>query len=206
MKKSLCAALAAILLAVALPGCVPPPGPGPRSAPNTVIGATTGVVGGAVIGGIVGGRRGAVIGGLLGGLTGGAIGHYYDQQESDYSRTAREYAYSPAEGIRLKIESVRSNPAVLAPGETVNINVVYAVLPPSPDRLVPIRETREILMDGASVGKTSIEVERPGGTWRSSVPVTLPPNAAPGNYRVIASVECAGGGKDIDESFFNVRQ
>lgn len=206
MKKTLCAALAAMFFVSVLSGCVPPPGPGPRGTPNTAIGATTGVVGGAIVGGIVGGRRGALLGGLLGGLTGGAIGHYYDQMERDYPRTAREYAYSPAEGTRLKIESVRSNPAVLAPGETVNINVVYAVLPTGPDRQVLVSETREILFQGASVGKTSIEITRDGGTWKSTVPVTLPLNAASGNYRVVASVETAGGGKDVDETFFNVRR
>jgi hypothetical protein len=99
---------------------------------------------------------------------------------------------------------VRSNPAILAPGETVNINLTYAVLTPSADRQVLVKETREILVNGASVGKTSIEITREGGTWKSTVPVTLPPNAASGNYRVVASIE-SGGGKDIDETFFKVR-
>jgi len=205
MKKVLSAAVAALFLAALLGGCAPA-GQTVRENPNTAIGATTGVVGGAVVGGIIGGKRGAIIGGLLGGLTGGAIGRYYDQQEKDLPQTSREYAYSPSQGTRLKIESVRSNPAVLAPGETVNINLTYAVLTPSANQQVLVRETREILSNGSTVGKTSIEITRDGGTWKSTVPVTLPADAATGNYRVIASVESTGGGKDVDETFFKVRR
>lgn len=203
MRRFLCAAVAAFFIASLVSGCAET-GQAVRDNRKTAIGAGTGVVGGAVVGGLLGGKRGAVIGGLLGGLTGGAIGHYLDEQEKDRDRTSREYGYGPAEGIRLKIESVRSNPAVLSPGETVNINLTYAVLTPAADRQVPVRETREILVNGASAGKTSIEISREGGTWKSTVPVTLPVNAAAGNYRVVATVE-GGGGKDVSETFFKVR-
>jgi hypothetical protein len=203
MRKILCAAVATVFLSTLPAGCAQT-GQTVRENPNATIGAGTGVVGGAVAGGLIGGKRGAVIGGLLGALTGGAIGRYFDQREKDLSQTSREQGYSPSQGTRLKIESIRSNPAVLAPGETVNINLTYAVLTPSADRQVLVKETREILVNGASVGKTSIEITREGGTWKSTVPVTLPANAASGNYRVIASIE-SGGGKDIDETSFKVR-
>ena len=204
MRKILCAAVAAVFLSTLLAGCVQT-GQTVRENPKTAIGTGTGVVGGAVAGGLIGGKRGAVIGGLLGALTGGAIGRYFDQREKDLSQTSMEQGYSPSQGTRLKIESVRSNPGVLAPGETVNINLTYAVLTPSADRQVLVKETREILVNGASVGKTSIEITREGGTWKSTVPVTLPANVASGNYRVVASIE-SGGGKDIDETFFKVRR
>jgi len=41
---------------------------------------------------------------------------------------------------------------------------------------------------------------------RSIVPVTLPANARPGTYRVIATVEARGAGKDVEETTFRVRQ
>ncbi len=176
-----------------------------RERPKTAIGAGTGVVGGAVVGGLIGGKRGAVIGGLLGGLAGGAIGHYLDEQEKDYAQTSRSYRYSPKEGVRLEIETVRANPGALAPGETVNINLTYAVLTPTADGQVPVKETREILVNGTIVGKTSVDISREGGTWRSTVPVTLPVAAPSGNYRVVASVETTGGVKDVEETFFRVR-
>ena len=205
MRKVLCAAVAAVFLATLLHGCAQT-GQTVRDNPKTTIGAGAGVVGGAVVGGLLGGKRGAVVGGLLGGLAGGAIGHHLDQQEKTLAQTSKEYAYSPAQGIRLKIETVRSNPAVLAPGETVNINLTYAVLAPSSDTQVLVRETREILVNGSSVGKTSIDIAREGGTWKSIVPITLPVDAPAGKYRVVASIETTGGGKDIGETFFKVRQ
>ncbi len=204
MRKFLCLGVALAFLSTVLPGCAGVDQT-MRDSPKTTIGAGTGVLGGAVVGGLIGGKKGAVIGGLLGGLAGGAIGHYLDQQEKDLAQTSREYGYKPGQGIRLKIETVRSNPTALSPGETVNINVTYAVLTPSADRQVLVKETREILLNGSLVGRTSIDISREGGTWRSTVPVTLPATAAPGNYRVIASVETPGGGKDIDETSFRVR-
>ena len=204
MRKFLCLGVALVFLSSVLPGCAGVDQT-VREHPKATIGAGTGVLGGAVVGGLIGGKRGALIGGLLGGLAGGAIGHYLDEQEKDLAQTRRDYGYSPREGIRLKIETVRANPSALSPGETVNINLTYAVLAPSTDQQVLVKETRAILVNGTLVGKTSIDISREGGTWRSTVPVTLPAAAATGNYRVLASVETSGGAKDVEETFFRVR-
>jgi hypothetical protein len=205
MRKISCAAIAAVFLATVLHGCAGTT-QAVRENPRTAIGTGTGAVGGAVVGGIIGGKRGAVVGGLLGALAGGAIGQHLDRQEKSLSQTSRDYGYSPRQGIRLKIESVRTNPAVLAPGETVNINLTYAVLAPSEEEQVLVRETREILVNGTSVGRTSIDIAREGGTWKSIVPITLPADAPSGKFRVVASVEGTGGGKDIAETSFKVRR
>lgn len=205
MRKILCPALAAVFVAALLSGCAQT-GDTVRRNPNTAMGAGAGIVGGAVIGGLIGGERGAVIGGLLGGLTGGAIGHYLDEQARNRGETNREYAYSPRQGTRLKIETLHTNPTALDPGETVNINLTYAVLTPTAETQVLVRETREILLNGALVGRTAIDVSREGGTWRSTVPVTLPANAAAGTYRVIATVEARGTAKDLEETNFRVRR
>ena len=203
MRKFLCLGIALAFLSTVFPGCAGVDQT-MRDHPKTTIGAGTGILGGAVVGGLIGGKKGAVIGGLLGGLAGGAIGHYLDQKEKDLAQTSREYGYTPGQGVRLRIETVRTNPTSLAPGETVNINVTYAVLTPSEDRQVLVKETREILLNGSLVGRTSIDISREGGTWRSTVPVTLPATAAPGSYRVVASVEISGGGKDTEETTFRV--
>jgi len=204
MRKALCLGVALSFLAAVLSGCAQT-GQTVRDNRRTAIGAGAGAVGGAIVGGLVGGKRGAVVGGLLGALTGGVVGHYYDEQEKTLAQTSKDYGYTSRQGTRLKIEAVRVNPAALSPGETININVTYAVLVPAADQQVLVKETREILMNGSSVGKTSIDVSREGGTWKSTVPVTLPANAALGSYRVVASVETKGGGKDVDETFFKVR-
>ncbi len=199
------AAIAALFLSI-LSGCAAQ-NSSLREHRGAAIGAGTGVVGGAVVGGLLGGKRGAVVGGLLGGLAGGLVGNYYDQREKSLAETRQSYAdYSAAKGTRLRIERVGTRPPSVAPGDTVEIHLTYAVLTPREDVTVPVRESREILFNGSKVGETSVDIEREGGTWRSVVPITLPGNARPGNYRVVASVESRGGGKDIEEITFRVHR
>lgn len=203
MRKFLCLAVSLAFLSAFFTGCAGVEQTA-RENPKTTIGAGAGVLGGAVVGGLIGGKRGALIGGLLGGLAGGAIGHYLDEQEKDRTQTNTEYGYSPSQGTRLRVETVRANPATLSPGETVNINVTYAVLTTSENQQIPVTETREIVFNGKSVGKTSIDISREGGTWRSTVPITLPANAARGQYRVIATVGSPNAGTDRQETSFRV--
>ena len=173
---------------------------------GAAVGAGAGAVGGAVLGGLVGGKQGAVAGGLLGALAGGLIGNYYDQKEKTLAETRRAHAdYTPAKGTRLRIEKVKVGPTPVHPGGTVDIDVTYAVLTPNDSVQVPVRETREILFSGSKVGESTVDIEREGGTWRSVVSVTLPGDARPGTYRVLASVEFRGGGKDLRETSFRVQ-
>lgn len=206
MRKIVSLAAIAALFVSILSGCAAQNG-GMREHQGAAVGAGTGAVGGAVVGGLLGGKRGAVVGGLLGALAGGLVGNYHDQQEKNLAETRRAYTeYNPARGTRLKIERVRTNPSAASPGDTVEILLTYAVLTPREDVMVPVRESREILFNGIKVGEASVDIEREGGTWRSVVPITLPANARPGNYRVVASVESRGGGKDIEEITFRVHK
>jgi hypothetical protein len=199
------AAIAALFVST-LSGCAAQNG-GIREHQGAAVGAGTGAVGGAVVGGLLGGKRGAVAGGLLGALAGGLVGNYYDQREKSLAETRRAHTeYNAAKGTRLKIERVRTTPPAVAPGDTVEIHLTYAVLTPREDVMVPVRESREILFNGSKVGEASVDIEREGGTWRSVVPITLPGDARPGTYRVVASVESRGGGKDIEEITFRVRR
>ena len=206
MRTIVSLAVIAALFVSILSGCAAQNG-GMREHQGAAVGAGTGAVGGAVVGGLLGGRRGAVAGGLLGALAGGLVGNYHDEQEKNLAETRRAYTeYNAAKGTRLKIERVRTNPPTAAPGDTVEIQLTYAVLTPREDVMVPVRESREILFEGSKVGEASVDIEREGGTWRSVVPITLPGNARPGNYRVVASVESRGGGKDIEEITFRVHR
>jgi hypothetical protein len=206
MRKFVSLAAIAALFVPILSGCAAQNG-GVREHRGAAIGAGTGAVGGAVVGGLLGGRRGAVAGGLLGALAGGLVGNYHDQREKDLAETRHAYAdYNAAKGTRLKIERVRTKPSTAAPGDTVEIQLVYAVLTPREDVMVPVRESRVILFNDDKVGEAFVDIEREGGTWRSVVPITLPGNARPGNYRIVASVMSRGGGKDIEEITFRVRR
>jgi len=206
MRKIVSLAAVAALFVSILSGCAAQNGE-MRQHRGAAVGAGTGAVGGAVVGGLLGGRRGAVVGGLLGALAGGLVGNYHDQQEKNLAETRRSHLeYNPARGTRIRIERVRTNPVTVAPGDTVEIQLTYAVLTPREDVMVPVRESREILFNGSTVGEASVDIEREGGTWRSVVPITLPGNARPGSYRVVVSVESRGGGKDIEEITFLVRR
>jgi hypothetical protein len=205
MRKTVCLALVAALLLAVPQGCATT-GQGAREHEGAVVGAGVGAASGAVIGGLVGGKRGAVVGGLLGALTGGILGDYHDRKEKGLAETRQAHAeYSSAKDVRVRIETGRSAPAVASPGDTIEIRMTYAVLTPREDVMVPVREAREILFDGARVGEAKVDIEREGGTWQSVVPITLPRDARPGSYRVLVSVETRGGGKDVEEITFRVR-
>ncbi len=156
MRKIVSLAAIAALSVSILSGCAAQ-NEGLREHRGAAVGAGAGAVGGAVVGGLLGGRRGAVAGGLLGALAGGLVGNYHDQQEKNLAETRRSHAeYNPARGTRLKIERVRTNPSAAAPGETVEIQLTYAVLTPGEDVLVPVRESREILFNGSQTAELGI--------------------------------------------------
>lgn len=150
-------------------------------------------------------RRTPLSGTLEGVLEGGLVGRYADEEAYDYAQTARNYGYTAAQGEIVAFDSVRANPAIVAPGDTVNVNAEYGVLLPAAGQLIAVTETREFLKDGATAGKVSLEVERTGGSYRSTVPFTIPAGAAGGNYQVVVTIEAKGGAlKDRKETFFKV--
>jgi len=206
MRKIVSLGVVAALFVSTLSGCAAQNG-GVREHQGAAVGVGVGAVGGAVVGGLLGGKRGAVAGGLLGALAGGLLGNYHDEREKNLEETRRAHKdYNAAKGTRLKIERVRATPSTATPGDTVEIQLTYAVLTPREDVMVPVRESREILFEGSKVGEASVDIEREGGTWRSTVSITLPGNARPGNYRVVASVETHGGGRDVEEITFRVHK
>ena len=160
--------------------------------PQTAIGAGAGGAAGALIGGLAGSTKGAIIGGLSGVLVGGVIGAFLDRQERTREATVANVAYSDDQGNLVRIEGVDINPAMVRPGETVNVNVQYAVITPRGTAPVLVREIRQIYHQGELVGNPVIEIERPDGTYWSTLPVTLPATAEPGRYDVVVGIEMDG--------------
>ncbi len=151
------------------------------------------------------GRRGPTTGMLDGVLAGGTVGRYEDEEAKDQAQTVRDYGYTPAQGPLIAFDFVRANPVIVPAGETVNINTEYAVLLPAAGQLTTVNETREFSKDGVPAGKVSIEVERISGSYKSTIPFTIPSGAAAGNYQVTVTIEAQGGAlKDSKESFFKV--
>jgi outer membrane lipoprotein SlyB len=173
--------------------------------PKTAVGAGAGGAGGAIIGGLAGATQGAVIGGLAGALAGGVIGNLLDRQERTRAATAETIAYSEEKGNVVRIEEVSLNPQSIRPGETVNVNVQYAIITRVGTEPVRVREIRNIYYKGELVGNPVVVVERPDGTYWSTLPIKLPASATPGRYEVEVGVEM-NGTLDRWESRFTVLQ
>ncbi|MFC1821696.1 glycine zipper domain-containing protein [Thermodesulfobacteriota bacterium] len=176
MKTKIISALIMVAFSVSLSGCATV-----EDNKGAAVGGTLGAAAGVLLGGSTSGR---IVGGLIGALVGGAIGHYaYDKQRSSED-TAKKYSYKASQGSVLTIENAYASPEVVSPGGIVSIKLTYAVLNPSSDQVTKLTETRELSHKEKMVGKPQIVVERKGGTYTSSIPVTLPKNADPGVYNV----------------------
>lgn len=170
-------------LAVALACC----GTVPEEHKGAAVGAATGAAAGAIIGGSS--TKGALIGGLLGALVGGAVGHYaYDQRKSRED-TVEDHNYQSSQGAVITIEKANATPQQVSGGDTVDLQITYAVLTPSAGDQVTVTEIREITHAGNLVGRPEVMVDRSGGTYVSTVPLRLPSDAGKGAYLVTATVQ-----------------
>jgi len=162
------------------------------------VGAATGAVLGAVIGRDV---SGAVIGGLLGALVGGVIGHYYSDQKKTRNETASQYGYRSTQGNMLRLEEASVVPQTVSPGSTVEMKMTYAVLTPAETTEVRVIEKREIRHNGELVGNPEVTVTHKGGTYTSSIPLTLPADAKKGLYVVTNTVQSGTLSEQLQSAF-----
>ena len=164
-----------------------------KAHPQTGIGAGVGAAVGLLTGGLIfGNAAGTLLGGLVGGLAWGVIGNVLEARSSDRASTAQQYNYSPTQGTMVRIEGVEVHPAQIRPGETVNMNMRFAVLTPNPQQTILVSERRQIFFNDSMVGDSTLQAQRQGGTWTSSQPLSLPSNAQSGNYRVVMNVKAEG--------------
>lgn len=172
-----------------------------RTHKKTTTGAGVGAVAGAIGGALVDGGEGALVGAFIGALAGGAIGAYMDHQDKSAQETYEDYDYVPAEGTQLTVESVAADPDAVAPGDTVDLNVTYAVLTPRADDVVRVTETRQVTLRGQKVLEVAHEVLRPAGTFSSSQPLELPDDAEAGTYVVLITVQGDGQASSLTATF-----
>lgn len=177
----------------------------PEERKGTATGAGVGAAAGAVLGAVMGKDvKSAVMGGLLGALIGGAIGHYYYDEKRTVTETARKYDYDASKGTLLKIEDVAAVPQIVKPGGTVELKMTYALLSDEKNTQLDIVETREIRLGNELVGNPEIRTTRGGGTFTSSIPLTLPETAKKGLYIVTCKVK-SGNASDEMQASFSVR-
>lgn len=174
----------------------------PEEHKGATTGAGIGAVTGAVLGAVVGhDTKSAVIGGVLGALVGGVVGHYYSDQKKTRSETADQYGYRSTQGSMLRVEDASVVPQTLSPGGTVEMKLTYAVLTPSEATELNVIEKREIRLNGELVGNPQVSVVRKGGTYTSSIPLTLPSDAKKGLYVVTNKVYSDNLSEEIQSAF-----
>ena len=177
-----------------------------KAHPETAIGAGVGTAVGLLTGGLIfHNAAGTLLGGLVGGLTGGAIGNVMEARAQDRVATAERYHYTSAQGTILRIEAVEAHPIQIRPGETINLNMRFVVLTRNAQQTIQVSERRQIFLNSSVVGDSTLQVQRMGGTWTSSQPLTLPANAASGSYRVVMSVTADGTEATQQTTFTVVR-
>lgn len=199
MKTRIIAVILCIALILPVAGCTTV-----EQHPGTATGAGLGAGIGAISGAAIGrSTTGAVVGGLLGALAGGAIGHYAYDRNRTAQETERVYNYYPTQGNMLNIEEASVVPPVVRPGGTVDLNITYAVMTPERAGTSQITEIREVRHNGQLVGRPTITVSRSNGTFTSTIPLRLPPDADPGIYTVTDTIESSFG-SDTREATFSV--
>ncbi|GEM_PF-483459 len=175
-----------------------------KAHPETAIGTGIGTAAGMLTGGLIfGSAAGTLLGGLVGGLTGGVIGNVIEARTQDRAATSQQYNYSPAQGTMVRIEAVEVHPTQIRPGDTINLNMRFAVLARNAQQTIQVSERRQVFLNSSVVGDSTLQAQRMGGTWTSSQPLTLPANAASGSYRVVMSVT-ADGTESTQQTTFTV--
>ena len=198
MTRRLIAAATIVLFLTALVGCETMSQDEKATMGGLGAGAAVGTLAGLAFGQ---GAGIAIAGGMIGAAAGGIIGHYAFGKNEDHNKTAQDYNYKPSIGTLLELEGIQITPAQIRPGGRVDIKMSYAVLAPRPNGPINVTEIREIKYKGRVVGEPTVNVTRDGGTYTSSVPITLPSNAIPGTYDVKVTVRTAQESDSMQTSF-----
>jgi len=200
-----------VLLAfvVSLCGCATPGGTY-EPVKSTAAGAAGGAAAGAAIGSIIGAATGspgtgawvgAATGAIAGGLAGALYARHMNQQMRNREAAARQYNYTPSQGVLVDVSEATATPATARPGQTVDLAMTYTILNPdnSPTQVTLYREVR---FNGQTVGQPhAVQVVNQNGTFQDRVSFAVPPNAVPGTYTVSNRVMSSYGGAERTTSF-----
>ena len=178
---------------------------------DQLFGALAGGAGGAAIGALASGgdTKAILAGAAAGALVGwGAVKltQYHAEKKRTAEQEAKALGYRPAEGTVVKIRSATAAPDQVSPGETVTFTTDYAVLAPSEDTNVAVKEMWELSKDGKVLSKMppKDETRQPGG-WQARASIDAPKDAEPGTYVVKHRVE-AGSSYDERVAAFVIRK
>jgi hypothetical protein len=137
-------------------------------------------------------------------LGGVLMGGFIEQQQKDWTETAKTYNYRPEEGLVVKVEYVRVEPEMIEPGKPSKLILGYSVLSPKSDQSITVEENRSILSGEELLKRIGPRiVQRTAGTFATEQEVTFPKDLPEGLYALKGEVE-ADGKTSSGESLFRV--
>ena len=192
-RRSSVAVLCAVIAAHALAGCAELSPEQKGAAAGVGIGTAVGAVAGALVdkknpgqGAIIGATAGAVVGGVAG----WAVGAYRVKQIKPREEAAAANNYTPQQGVVTKIDRTAATPPQLKPGDQLTVQSQYTVLAPPQNNQIRVREVRTVYFnDQPLTDLPARELVLVQGTNEIQSSLTLPPDAADGNYSVLTTVE-----------------
>jgi hypothetical protein len=141
--------------------------------------------------------------GFLNDFTFGFYGNAREDSRMNREDVIAREGYCPTGGCVLRLDRVEIKPNRARRGDTLLLSTTYTILTPEQVAL-PVASTREIFYQGKSLGRTkSLETRRLNGTWTQDIDFTLPPNSAPGIYKLTTLIT-TGYGTAQDTSEFQV--
>jgi len=175
-------------------------------ATNTGTGASIGAGVGAIAGQLIGGNtKSTLIGAGVGALIGGLVGNYMDQQNKTRQQSVTDIGYNPSQGNLVRVDAVNSEPVQVKPGDMVGLKTTYYVISPNPNSTVNVKETRVIRYNGQPVSNPIERVSaKEQGNRSSTYQFRIPPDAKPGEYEVISTID-NGVTRDSGTSKFYVQ-
>ena len=132
------------------------------------------------------------------------LGSYIDQQPMTPAQTVRTYGYTPDQGLLLRVDDVRVEPAVIEPGKPSKLVLTYSILDPNSARTLDVSEVRQIFSGDEllkDIGTRTIE--RKPGTFETQQEVTFPADLPDGLYALKGKVG-VGEVSSSGESVFRV--
>jgi hypothetical protein len=212
MSRKILTLAMVVIFGLSLVGCQSESGyydPGRSAGAGALGGAATGAALGAIIGAATGSpATGAWIGAASGALVGGVGAYLYAQHKNneinDQRAAAAAYNYQPSQGNVVNIDQAYADPAVVTPGQQVNLGMQYTILTPA-NTPVSLTLVREVRYQGQMLGQPyQTTVTNANGSFSDSVAYSLPRNTSPGNYTVTSRL-LSSYGSSQKEAYFTVQ-
>ena len=176
---------------------------------NQIFGGLGGAALGAGIGALAtGGDTTAILAGAAAGAVAGwaavKLVQYHAEKTRSANEEAKAFGYRASDGTMVKLRGASVSPSHVKPGDAVTLDMDYALLTPSGNDRLPVRELWSLEKDGKTLANVPPKQEdRLAGGWHSRAGINIPKQAQRGTYVVKSRVE-AGDSYDEREATFTV--